>query len=159
MQTNNSELLREIQSAVKGSMLEVPRTTSNMIVPTVEVNPRLVKPAFVKNITTSSGAATIYTTPTMQDFYLCSASLSICKDVSCDTSAVNLRTTINGATVEFLSIAGITLTVSNQSLSVSFPHPIKIDRGVVIQMNHTKTAGVFFGTAQITGFLDETSNA
>ncbi len=128
---------------------------SEEIALTFETNPRIIKPAFIKNASSTTGSTTVYVTPADKDFYLCSATLSIIKDVVADTTNVNLRGTINGTVQEFLHINGITLTAGSGAVTISYPHPIKIDRSAVILFNFARTVGVVSVSASISGFLDE----
>jgi len=165
METQSSELIKQIQLATKIQTIGgIPRSISNQIVPVVEANPMLTKASFAVNGgKTSSGPTTIITTPTNQDFYLTSVIFSMTKDAACDVASggINLSCVINGATVNFCPIAGLTLTAQSATVSANYGmHPIKIDRGTnILIANNTYAAGNMIRTATITYFVDECSNA
>jgi hypothetical protein len=131
----NSETTQGMRKALKLDELQgAPFVVPNSITPTVEVNPMIIKPAFIKSATAAnlSGNNVIYATPTTQDFYLCSAAVAQIKDVTADTVTLLLRCTINGLLTDILVLVGITLTAQDRYLNINFPHPIKIDRGTNI---------------------------
>jgi len=101
----------------------------------------------------TGSAQTIYATPTDQDFYLTSASLSLIKDVTSTSTGTNIRVTIDGVARIILAIASITLTVQQAQMSQSFSNPIKVDRGTNITVEHSAGVANVLGVATIQGFL------
>lgn len=161
---HNSEVITGIQRAAKiqSGSDSIPRVLASQVIPSIEVNPILTKEAFIKvGYDSTSGSITLYTTPTNQDVYVTAAYLSIIKNAACDvaTGPCSLSVVINGATVQLLRLPLITLTAQEQSISISFPHPIKIDRGTSVSVAGSFTAGVYLRAAGISAFADETSNA
>lgn len=163
METQSSELIKEIQQATKTpTMLGVPRTIGNTIIPVIEVNPKVVKTGAVKTgYRTTSGGVTMLTTPAAQDLYVTDVSFSIIKDAACDlaTGPIQITGTINAGQVSLIEIAGITLTAQSNTQQVHFSHPIKMDRNTSISItNQTYTAGVMIRTCTLSYFVDECSN-
>lgn len=105
---------------------------------------------------TASGSVSIYTTPTDKDFYLCSVALTYGADAACDNTFVTLNGSVDGiGTVNFLTLAKPSLVAGAQSTSLSFPKPIKVQRGTPIQITSTFGAGACTFQGQITGFTWE----
>jgi hypothetical protein len=103
------------------------------------------------SITTNATTSTAYTTPTDRDFYLTAAALNVIKDVTSTSTASRLLVNISGSLRTILEITGITLTVQQEVTSISFPFPIKLDRGTTITVtNSTNVAncsskGIIYG--------------
>ena len=155
----NSQVTQEI---IKALNLNVNRENVPNPIPVVEVGVKLVKNAILKSVgRTSSGTGTIYTTPANQDFYLTGIVYSLVKDVTCDigTGASHVTATIDGASVNLLSISTLNLTVQNQTITLILTHPLKIDRNTAISFGGAYTAGTCSRSANITGFIDETGQA
>lgn len=151
-----SEILRDTfksQQNIDGTISQV----SNQVVPVAEVNPTLVKPCNVVlgGTKSNSGASTVYTTPTSRDFYLNSLVFSITKDAACDmaTGGAAATVVIEGVTQSIVLVPVITLTASDKQVNISFPKPIKLDRGSIIGIGgQTFAAGVCVRTLSFTGF-------
>lgn len=158
----NSEIMQEIRNRAKlqGAVSAIPAQLGKEVIPTIEVNPQMVKNAQIvrSGRALNSTAVTIYTTPTDQDFYLTSAAISFIKDVTSTSTVTDLRVFINGSAQTLLRFDGITLTVQTGSVSMTFPHPIKIDRGSIITINNGTNTATIAGSGMIVGFIDESSN-
>jgi len=155
---NNSEMKAAFSSATKTQVFEQPNQVDNSrVIPIVDVTPRKYKIAnFVKRTTlTNASNATIYTTPADKDFYLTSAQLSIIKDVTATSIFTIITAVIGGATREILMLPGFTLTVQNQTTSIAYTIPIKLDRNTNIAISHSTNVANITGTACITGYEDE----
>lgn len=154
----NSSIIQEIRNAFK---ITVATERIPNAIPVVEVGDKLVKNAIIKNLLkTDSASTTIYTTPTNQDFYLTGSSLSVNKNVTCDTDNVTITAVIGGAITTIMAYRGITLTAENNNIPLILPHSIKIDRGTnILCYVAVKTAGTLNVSATIHGFIDEYSNA
>jgi len=160
MQTNNSELLKEIQFGTKGSLLEVPRTISNMIVPTIEVNGKLVKNCRTASTSTGSTTANILVANPNADIYIISACISLIKDAAATSTGSWIGyTDEDGGSQRILQIPSITLTAQQASLSISFNHPLKIKRNTAVTLNNGTNGAVILTQANIVYFIDENSNA
>tara|TARA_Y100000310_G_C20676941_1_gene813641 strand:+ start:2217 stop:2702 length:486 start_codon:yes stop_codon:yes gene_type:complete len=157
VEIQNSKIVDSISEKVKESNLNlIPRQLANSVQAVIDVGRNIDQHFIESTKSTSSGSTTIVSTPTNKDFYLTSCSLGLIKDAASDNVAADLRATVNG-TVEFLlQIVGITLTAQETHLTVSFPEPIKLDRGTAIKIQGTATAGNFHKTGTITGYTIDT---
>jgi hypothetical protein len=154
----NNEIQKSISHAtgIKLRADELPQEIGKDIQITLESNPLLTKYCDVAREGHSilTGTITIYTTPADKDFYLTSIYFSLVKDVLCDvaTGRAVVTTMIEGATRELIGFGIITLTAQNNSLAISFPYPLKIDRNSAIIQGSTTTAGTIVRSIGITGF-------
>lgn len=169
VQNYNSELSKEVVEAGK---LQVnrdypPNSFSDKIVYTCETNPKLLRRTnYVATASSTASAATntiiASTLYSDKDLYITSASIGIAKDVANDaiTGAIALNVTLNGVLSSLLSIPTLTLTAQSNTLSISFPNPIKVDRGTIISMTFpTFAAGLCSRRATITYYLDDNIKA
>lgn len=127
---------------------------SNTITPVIDINNPICD--IVRNVSTGTDSSVIYTTPTDKDFYLTGVVLSYVKDASSDSTRGTVNVVINGLTVAVAGIGGITLTALNQTVSISYPFPIKLDRGTTISISHAGSVGVTRMTVSIIGYISDT---
>jgi len=108
---------------------------------------------------TTTGSATVYTTPADKDFYLTGIQVSFIKNATCDVASGPLRytATVEGVSQGIISLALLTLTAQDQNAFVSFETPIKVDRNTAITTSNTFTAGAFVRECCITGYTVETT--
>jgi len=154
----NSDVSKNI---IQGARIQVnrdkvPNELAEKVVPTLEVNPHLVKLANVTASTSSSTTAdlTVYTTPTDEDFYLTYALWSIAENATDDGSSTSLVCTpydLN-ANWNILQIRGLTTTAQSETIAVNFDSPIRIKRNTAINVSHTTTAGVMSKGRRIAGY-------
>jgi hypothetical protein len=163
MQTQNSELIKELQGSTKiQTMSGLPTILSSNIVPTIEINPKIVKNG--SNISQSLANATssgfTFTAPTDRDMYITGANLTFVRDATA-TSTKFAVTYVNdlGATITLLSFGGVTLNAGSGSTQTPAMHPIKIQRGSTMTITSTSATGNFSINAQIYYFIDDCSNA
>lgn len=105
---------------------------------------------------TTSGALTVYTTPSANaDFYLTTLHASYVKNATCDVASGRLQVTaqINGVVIELIGFPVLTTTAQQEDTVISFPYPIKLDRGTSISFTGTFTAGNMCRTGNITGYI------
>lgn len=142
--TETAEEIRDVfkmQQNVDGIISNV----AGQIIPVVDVNPKHARRCLVARRATATNAttATIYTTPSDKDFFLNSLSVGYIKDATSTSLYSGITATIDGVARELLLIPGITLTAANGSVSVSFPVPLKVDRGTsILCVNSTNVANV-----------------
>lgn len=128
------------------------------IQPVVLLEPtmNIVRNAAANNATT----ATIYTTPTDKDFFLCSGSLSVIKDATATSTLTAITAFVDGVAQNILTIAGITLTVQQQQNVFQITgRGLKIDRGTVITVTNTTNVGNVSANACIQGYTEETTSS
>jgi hypothetical protein len=105
--------------------------------------------------TTLTANITVYTTPSDKDFYLTFLQLAITKDVVSDLISCFMQTTILGSATTIGQISLQTLTATSDTLVMTFPHPIKIDRNAAIILAGTFAAGTCTKFISIGGFILE----
>lgn len=163
MRVHSSDLIKGIvDNARIASAQGVPQDLKSEIIPVLEVNPRLLRVCDIVRgeVRTATGSVTLYTTPSNADFYLTAITLSAHADAAHDnTLLASIASTINGATRNLLRLAKLSLTATHQSLSISFPYPIKIDRNSTITLNLAFTAGACSAFGSFYGYIDNSSLA
>jgi hypothetical protein len=159
----NSELSKGMQkdAGIQISKDSMPTQLAEKVVPVMEVNPRLLRRCNIVrvNAATNSASATIYTTPTNQDFYLCGATLGVIKDVTSQSLSTRLNVTIDGVVQPIMHIPSISLTVQSEVMALSFPFPVKVDRGTNITVTNSNATANITASSSITGYVDEQSLA
>lgn len=127
---------------------------SPIIQPSIEILPRI---NIARQVTaTNATSATVYTTPTDKDFYLCTVQLAFIKDVTSTSTQLAMTTTIDGVACTLIRVPHITLTVGQGSTSISYPIPVKIDRGVTIAVTSSTNVANVAVSGVITGYTVET---
>lgn len=156
---NNQELKRAFSDSTKTQLSEQPNQVNNNIVsPVVDVTPNNYKKIdLIKTASASASTnATIHTASTVKDTYICAANLSFIKDASATATRIWIQTTIGGLTVYILETVTLTLTADSKAISISFPKPIKIDKGALVRVfADTYVANQRIG-ATIYGYEDDT---
>jgi hypothetical protein len=156
---NNQELKKAFSDATKTQVSEQPNDISNRtVIPVIDITPRhhkiinIAKSASITNAT----SATVYTTPTDQDFYLTSATLSYIKDATSTSTAIALevipKDVANAAVLRF---AALTLTAANGNLSQSFVPPILLKRGSNINVTSDTNIANIKAMATVQGYTDD----
>lgn len=164
MQNFNSDLTKELVRAGRLQVNQgVPSQILPTIQPTIEVNPKLMRilNAVRGNRSVTSGTLSIMTTPTDREFYLTSIGVSYVKDATCDavTGRFDVFVVIDGATQVLHAFPVLTTTAQSDSWFLSFPFPMKIDKGTGITMSGSFTAGNLIRTGEAIGFFVENTNA
>ena len=164
----NSDLSTEIREGarVQASMDTIPSELAEKVIAVMETNPKILKSYTViasAAETNPAAAATLYTTPTNQDFYLCDVSLELIKNATSDLSTgifCSLTAVVGGVTRTLMAIPGITLTAQTASKTMTFAHPIKIDRGsaILVVGQSAPSVGTYIRYCSITGFNMSSSN-
>ena len=159
----NSRTIQELReaAALQVGKDAIPTTLATQIVPVMEVNPKLLRHCDVvkRNQAVNATSATIYTTPATQDFYLVSACVTLIKDATATSTFSRINAVVLGATASFCEIASLTLTAQSETVSMTFPRPIKIDRNTAITVTNTTNVGNVTAAACIVGFIVDNSNA
>lgn len=125
------------------------------IQPTIEITPIV---NIVRNATrATTGAGSVFVTPTDKDFYLTYTSFSNQSDVVADNTSIDMRATINGAVRRLQDLSKLTTTAFSGNISINFMPAIKIDRGTNIQINTSFTVGASTTSGVIAGYTVETT--
>ncbi len=152
----NSDLSKELVDGAKiqQNWDKVPNVLGQTVVPVMEVNPKLLRRCNIlrRGTGTNATSTTIYIVPSDKDFYLVSCSLSIIKDATSTSLYSRITCIVDGVTASPIVITGLTLTIQNEAISISFPIPIKIDRGTTISLDHSTNVANISGTGCIIGY-------
>lgn len=157
----NSDLSKEISDGAKiqTSKDQIPTQLAEKVVPVMEVNPKFFRKInLVRSVlATASGASNvIYATPADKDFFITNLCLSFFKDAACDAATGRIAITVStdGLASNPLNVAITTLNLQEQTVSINFPIPLKVDRGSnIFTAQPTFAAGTFTRTASVCGFL------
>jgi hypothetical protein len=156
---DNSETLKELNEAIRGNVVSniAPNGVNNSIQPVINVNPKDYRRCnIVKSGTTiHSTTTTIYTTPTDKDLFICSAFISVIKDVGSTSILTRLRASVDGVVSDILNISTLTTTIQNSNNSISFPNPIKIDRGTAITLTNSANVANVSASGGFSGYTVE----
>ena len=160
----NPEVIQELRNAAKiqpGSRESIPSNLSGSIVPILDVTPKNVKTARVmwgQAINATGG--TVLSASAFADFdvYIIGAQLAVIKDVTSTSTSSKLNVTINGLVTTLISLPGISLTPQTLSESISFNHPIKIDRNTAVSLANTTAVGNVTLMGSVYFYLDEVTN-
>jgi len=149
MINQNTNITKEIKAALGLSELTgYPRKVADAIIPVVEVNKK-----FCDVVESGTNGATIYTTPTTRDFYLCSAFVSYYSGDG--TENVYITAVINGVTKNIIYGRAHATAATGETIagfSINPCYPIKIDRGTaIIVVGTAGYAGISGYTEEVTG--------
>jgi len=142
----NPEVHNEIRTAAKTQPGSQTINTSlhNVAIPTIEVNPKIVKNGYSFPKSQSTTGTVYLGNPggSTRDFYITGVYVSFVKDASCDVATGDLQVDIPvlGTNIAVVVMPVITLTAEKFSTFVSFGHPIKVDKGGNFQFTGTFTA-------------------
>jgi len=153
---NSQEMKKAFSDNTKTQVTEQVNIVDNSkVIPIVDVTPwnNKICDIIKFGVATNSTSTTIYTTPTNQDFYLVSATLSTIKDATSTSTNSGLNVVINGANSALLSISSLTLTAQSETVSVSLSTPIKVDRGSNITVTNGTNVANATSRGNIAGFL------
>lgn len=164
---HNTDLTKELKDGGKLQQLRdvIPSQLADKVVPVMEVNPKLLRRSNIVRSggSITAGSATIYTTPGDKDFYLTACSASFIKDAANDNATGRFNAivaTVEGIAQNLISFAVLTLTAQQQTVTISFPTPIKIDKNTAISIASTTIgAGSFAKYGNIVGYTVDNINA
>lgn len=136
----------------------MPDQTSDKFVLTYDfLNTRVIDEIYkTSNSAVSGSSATIYTTPSDGDFYLCGVTANLVKDATNDraTGRWTINATLaNGEAIELVALPYLVTTACDKNIFLTFDKPIKLARNTTITMGiFTYTAGLSSRTASIWGY-------
>lgn len=154
----NPDALSALRSQAGIPLVETPQGMQNTIVPVIDMTPRFHDLAIISkgsSATSSGTSTTVHNISSDKDFYLTAASLGLIKDATNDaaTGNLSLQGTSNGSSALILRIPVLTLTAQNNTISLVFNPPLKLDRGTSISTSQgTFTAGNYVRVSCITGY-------
>jgi len=162
VQINNTEIRRNITEATGILDQKAPVELDSKVVSVIETNPRIIKHSNIFDgvVKTATAAATIYTTPADDDFFLTSVTLSWNKDVTCDATSVRVTAyTPAGFQATPVYVTLPSLTAQSGQIVVPFSYPLKLQRNSIITCVGAFTAGAMTEVAQITGYCQKSLRA
>jgi hypothetical protein len=159
----NSDLTKGIakNAGIQQNVDKVPNELAEKVVPTLESNPKIVGQIYSsRGLATNATNGVILAAQSKRDVYIHGAFLTLNKTATATSTYTAIEyTDENGAAQRLLQFVGYTLTAQNESISVSFPRPIKIKRNTAIQLlNGTANADII-SIGIIYYSLDDVSNA
>lgn len=156
---NNSQVVRDLADITQIQQVEgVPAQLSTAIAGTIELNPYITAKCLeVRNQTASNATSgTLLTTDSNKSTYLVSCSLGVIKDALSPSTESSILTTINGTARRVIMIPSIATTAQNDTVSMSFPRPLKIDKGVTVTVTNSSATATIKASATIAYFeVDE----
>lgn len=144
----NSDLTKELTDGAKiqTAFDKVPNQIAEKVVPTMEVNPKLLYTIDHLPVGSASDAitATIHTAATDKDTYLHYINLTVAKDAVSDSLFTEVRCQPKGKAVSILLRIRYEPTTAGQFTSnLVLPKPILLERGTNITLNNnTATASI-----------------
>jgi len=153
----NSDLTKNLVDGARlmtGSEI-VPSELAEKVIPVLDVTPDFHRIAniIVSGACSNVTSVTIYTTPVDRDFYLCSAQLSMIKDVNSTSTYSYLGCTPeNGLGCELIYLSELTGTVQIVNLAQNYSTPIKLKRGSDVNLGHSTNVANIVSRAVITGY-------
>lgn len=160
----NSRVARELREAAQLQLAtdHLPMKLADYVMPTIEVNPRLVR---VQNVIahtsrSTTGTSTVYTVPSDRDFYLCMAQMSASFDATADSTNSFLTVTLDdgAANLRPIQLMKQTTTATAHNQAVFFNPPIKLKRGSTVGLNLSFTVGSGNGSANVSGYVVDNAN-
>lgn len=109
----------------------------------------------------TTGTNTAFVSSSDKDTYITGIIVTLLKDATCDMGDGTVRVicTVNGGTMILCYIPIITLTAQSIVIPITFPNPIRLDRGTSFNYEGTFTVGKCIRTITVTGYVLERSGA
>lgn len=144
-----------VQKAVRGLKLapsrdKIPNELADKILPVYELNDAYDIITAGGSSSSSSSTASILTASSTADTYITSLMMSVDKDATSDSTDFSVNVVQNGAVRALGKIIMITLTATSKIISISFPRPVRIDKGSTVRIAATFTVGALSRSAAVT---------
>lgn len=141
----------------------LPRELGNVIVPTLELNPRIIDAIeSISNNNSTSGTGTIIAAQAGRKFVITGFTAGVVKDATCDTAdgAYTVTYTTGGISKSLFSLPLLTLTAQEQAVSGQFKNSIICDANTAISLSsNTFTAGKMRRHTTIYGYWIDNPDA
>ena len=147
---NNTNTIKRIldDAKIQTSVDDVPQELGKTVVPVLISNPKgLITASKSLTRTATQTIGTIFTTRDDVDTYIHGALLSLQRDAVSTATDVTISCIVDGATVTLAMIELEPLTADSKHLAVSFPVPIKVDRGTAVRGGPDASAAVMTTTS------------
>jgi hypothetical protein len=163
-QINNKTLIQEIANSanIQISKDSIPNQLAEKVVPTMEVNPKLLRRSLtlgtLSSSATGSGVVIAANSFAGKPFFITGFQVSWFKDAVCDTAtgSLNVTYTQDGTTKSLFIHPMITLTLQENVITQNFEFPLKCDAGTAVNLqSNAFTAGVLRRYITIYGYVDE----
>lgn len=153
-QITNKDAIKALIDGAQLPIQDFPNRLASSVVPVLDITPDFHRKI---NIVRTGGSATtgdttIYTTPATRDFYLCSCFITSSDTATSDNTSILIFATIDGVERAILRHIKLTLVADNNTSTISFPNPIKIDRGTVMGVRNSFSVGTSEKVGGIHGF-------
>jgi len=162
MEVPSGNLRTEFESVTELNSFSYPNLQSDTkVIPVIDINPKHARNAekvyTQTRTTTDASSVLLYSVGSREEFFITSASLSLVKNDTCDLASGTWGITVQPygeATAKvFLNISLLTLTAQNQTVSISFPSPLRVARSTDIRISAcSHTAGSCVRSASIIGY-------
>jgi len=150
---NRSDVIQKAVNdlSLSASDEKIPNETLDKVQLVYSLNKQFSNVCVTNAYTTTQTLVTQYTIGANEDFYLTSFSISNMSDVTADNTLIRLKVTINGISRELCTMVKLTTTAFSDSISMSFPYPLKLDKGTTIQFGNAFAAGASTSKVMISG--------
>ena len=140
-QINNDQTIKECSTTLGHQVENLPGLDTSkisLVADTTKKYSTMVK----SNSGNNQAQQVLLLTNGTQDFYITGASITMIKTIASENTECTLVVkTAQGGTQSILMLSGITLTAQEQSIALSFPHPIKVERNSTIYVNNLSVTG------------------
>ena len=153
-QINNSESIKRMldDGGIQTAHDQVPTQLASKVVPVLVANAQKVVNVVQDATSTTTGATTIYTTPTDRDFFLTGVFLSNASSALQDGTLIEYSIYVGGSKEKIIRLRKLTLVAYTGTAQRDLSVPIKLDRGSIVELSHTFSAGTSTTSASLTGY-------
>jgi len=131
----------------------IPKTVIPSIQPTFDVDSYHERALIESQPAINAVGAAIYTADSINDTFITAVSLSVIKDVTSTSTNSTVTATVMGVAKILLALESLTLTPQAEAITLTFKHPIKVDKGFSINVNNSTATGNISARGSIIGFI------
>lgn len=150
--TNNSTIVNDALKELNLPVGTGISATLASITPVYPINKKYTDVVTFSTRTTTGSLTVLTTQSGEKDFYLTMVRLSGVIDAAYDSTYIHVTIVVNGLTIPILRYLPLPATAARFQDFVVFPHPIKLDKGSIIQIGSSFTAGTMTLHAVVGGF-------
>ena len=157
LEIQSKEVIDKISEELKVQpSLEIPRSLAKDIQLTYDINAVPVVNILERAASVQTANLTIFTVPSDRAFFLTSVMLSVSKDASSDLVSSKVNATLLGkAQSQIMELDFQSLTASSHVGQQSFPVPLRLNPGSVLQLQGAFTVGTAKKVVIITGYTTD----
>ena len=153
---NNSDLSNELRDVLKINQLVdgIPQNFQDIVIPVVDVNPKHSRRCDICRCVTATNftSVNLLTIDPNKEFFLTNATLSYIKDVTSVATVIQISAVIEGVVSQILRLPSLTLTAGTGQIGMSFPIPVRIDRGTTMTIESDSAVANLKAVATLQGF-------